>query len=219
MTKISRSPSIEKKRIHSNYVERNRYVSKASSVGAVTPVNPVFNNVNYSSANHLMYSDALYDNLMDLKYEYLNFYHHERNLQKAISELGEDNSIPLENMNNLVGKYNLAIEALENFDIHLRTDFTKNIKDIIHQHKDDLDRIGISIIDEKLLKIDELKFQDLFNNSKNDLERLFDPIQDMILKLYDSFRNIKGPYSENFDEKYPEILKDDNRGIVLDEKS
>ncbi len=219
MSKISKSQSIEKKRLHSSFVERNRFVSKASSVGPVTPVNPVFNNVHYSSANHLMYSDALYDNLIDLKYEYLNFYHHERNLQNAIDKIEKDKSIPLDNMNNLINKYNLAIDALETFDIHLRTDFSTKIKNILLEHKYDLEKVGISILDEKHLSIDENIFKESLLSSRPELEKLFKPIQGMILKLYKGFRNIQGPYREHFDEKYPEILKDDSSGLVFDKKS
>ena len=41
----------------------------------------------------------------------------------------------------------------------------------------------------------------------------------MILKLYKGFRNIKGPYKEGYDDKYPDIVEGDSSGMVLDEKS
>ena len=220
MTRISRNSSIEKKRIHSSFVYRNKTViDRASSVEAVTPVNPVFNNINYSSANHLMYSDTLYDNLVNLRNEYLNFYHHERNLHKAIEKIEKDESIPIDDMNNLIHKYNMAIRALSSFDIHLRTNFTENIKNIIHEYEGNLNKIGISIINEKELRVNENHFKDILLSSKDDLDKLFTPIRSMILKLYRGFINIKGPYREHYDDKYPDIIPGDNSGMVLDKKS
>lgn len=220
MTKISRTRSTEKRRIHSSFVHRNKTViDRASSVEAVTPVNPVFNNINYSSANHLMYSDTLYDNLINLKNEYLNFYHHERNLKKAIDEFKEYPSIPIEYMENLINKYNMAINALNNFDIHLRTNFSDNIEKIIHEHERDLNNIGISIVREKELEIYEEKFKNISIQSKDIVGKLFHPIKEMNLKLYRAFRNIKGPYKEHFDDKYPDIIPGDSSGMVFDKKS
>lgn len=220
MTRISRTQSIEKSRIHTSFVRRNgTVIDRASSVEAVTPVNPVFNNINYSSANHLMYSDTLYDNLIDLKNEYLNFYHHERNLQQSIAEIDEDNLISIEKMKNLIDKYNMAINALSTFDLHLRTNFTEKIRDIIHDYEPDLNKIGISIVKDKELEIDEMDFMDSLILAKDEGLELFKPIKGMILKLYKGFRNIKGPYKEGFDDRYPEILEGDNAGMVFDKKS
>lgn len=220
MTKISRTSSIEKKRVHSSFVRRNSTViDRASSIGAVTPVNPVFNNINYSSANHLMYSDTLYDNLVNLRNEYLNFYHHERNLHKAMEEIEENKSIPIDDMNNLIHKYNMAIRALSTFDIHLRTNFTENIKNIVYEYEGDLNNIGISILRGKELELSEEKFKDVLVYSKDDLDKLFRPVRNMVLKLYKGFTNIKGPYREHYDDKYPDIIEGDNSGMVLDKKS
>ena len=220
MTRITRTQSVEKSRIRTSFVRRNStVVDRASSVEAVTPVNPVFNNINYSSANHLMYSDTLYDNLMDLKDEYLNFYHHERNLQQSIAEIDEDNFIPIEKMKNLIDKYNMAINALSTFDLHLRTNFAEGIRDIIHEYEADLNKIGIIIIKDKELEIDEKDFMDSLIQAQDDGAELFKPIKGMILKLYRGFRNIKGPYREGYDDKYPEILEGDSAGMVFDKRS
>ena len=219
MTRISKTTSIEKNRIHSSFVHRNTVVDRASSVEAVTPVNPVFNNINYSSANHLMYSDTLYDNLVELKNEYLNFYHHERNLQQSIAEIDEDNLISIEKMKNLIDKYNMAIKALCTFDIHLRTNFAEGIKSTIHEYEKDLNKIGISIVRKQELEIDEIDFMDSLIQAQDDGLELFKPIKGMILKLYKGFRNIKGPYKEGYDDKYPDIIEGDNAGMVLDERS
>lgn len=220
MTRISRNQSIEKSRVHTSFVHRNRAViDRASSVEAVTPVNPVFNNIQYSSANHLMYSDTLYDNLIALKSEYLNFYHHERNLQESIAEIDEDNLISIEKMKNLIDKYNMAINALETFDLHLRTNFAQGIKEIIHDYERDLNKIGIYIVREKELEIYEMDFVDTLIQAPDNGIELFKPIKGMVLKLYRGFRNIKGPYKEGYDDKYPEVLEGDNAGMVLDKRS
>ena len=129
MTKINSTGSIAKQRLYASLAERNRtIVNKASSVDAITPVNPVQNNTTYSSANHLMTSDLLYDKLEELKKDYLDFYNNERNLHKAIDEMSLVEEIQLEMMKNLLNKYNKAIISLSHFDRQLRTNNVGNIK-------------------------------------------------------------------------------------------
>ena len=144
MTKINSTPSIAKQRIHASFVERNRtIIDRASSVEPVNPVNPVQNNIGYSSANHLMTSDLLYDKLEDLKRDYLDFYNHERNLHRAIDEINLDEEIQLEMMKNLLDKYNRAIIALSHFDHQLRTNNVRKIKEIILEYRDCSTPVGI----------------------------------------------------------------------------
>ncbi len=128
MTRINSTPSIARQRVQASLAERNRtIVDRASSIEPVNPVNPVQNNINYSSANHLMTSDLLYDKLEDLKKDYLDFYNNERNLHKAIDEMDLDEEIEIEMMKNLLNKYNKAIISLSLFDQQLRTNNVTNI--------------------------------------------------------------------------------------------
>jgi hypothetical protein len=220
MTKINSTPSIAKQRIHASFVERNRtIIDRASSVEPVNPVNPVQNNIGYSSANHLMTSDLLYDKLEDLKRDYLDFYNHERNLHRAIDEINLDEEIQLEMMKNLFDKYNRAIIALSHFDHQLRTNNVRKIKEIILEYSIPLNNLGIYLLRETELGIDEEKYKNNLMVSKEIRKTLFKPLRHMLLLLYREFRNIKGPYRENFDDKYPEFPEGDSSGLVLDAKS
>lgn len=220
MVRINSTPSIAKQRIHASFVERNRtVVNRASSVEPVNPVNPVQNNIGYSSANHLMTSDLLYDKLEDLKRDYLDFYNHERNLHRTIEEMDLDEEIQLEIMKNLLDKYNKAIISLSHFDQQLRTNNVGKIKEIILEYSIPLNDLGIYIVRENQLGINEERYMKNLMIDKEERKTLFRPLRHMILLLYREFRNIKGPYKENFDDKYPEFPEGDNSGMVLDAKS
>ena len=134
MVKISSKSSMKSKRIHSSYIQRNRVIRGSSStVDPVDPVTPVINDISYSSANHLMSSDAFYDKLEELTKEYLNFYHQERNLKKAIDAIEENMDVDLIYIIDLVDKYNNTSKALKNFDKQIHTNHSENIKNILYE--------------------------------------------------------------------------------------
>lgn len=220
MTRINSTPSIAKQRLYASLAERNRtIVDRASPINAVDPVHPVQNNISNSSANHLMTSDLLYDKLEELKKDYLDFYNNERNLHKAIDEMSLDEEIQLEMMKNLLDKYNKAIISLSHFDQQLRTNNVKMIMDIILEYSIPLNDLGIYIVQDMELDIDEEKYKNNLIDTKDNRKSLFKPIRHMILLLYRAFRNIKGPYKEDFDNRYNEFPLEDKSGMVLDSRS
>jgi len=219
MTKISSTSSVSKGRIHNSFVHRNKSVSRANSVEAVNSVNPISNNTNYSSSNHLMSSDAFYDKLEDLKREYLNFYHHERNLERTIEEIKEDDYSHIDHMKDLIDKYNRAIKALSSFDKHLNTNHTEDIKMILWEYKRHLNQIGIDIVRDKELEINEDIFINKLINLSDNIKDLFRPIKSMVLRLYRGFKNIKVPKGEALEQKYQNFNRIGYSGILLDKKS
>lgn len=219
MTKISSTSSVSKGRIHNSFVHRNKSVNRAASVEAVNSVNPISNNTNYSSSNHLMSSDAFYDKLEELKREYLNFYHHERNLEKTIVEIKEDEYSHIEHMKDLIDKYNRAILALSSLDKHLNTNHTDRIKSILWEYTRHLNAIGLYIVRDKELEINEEIFNNNLIDSKDNIIALFRPIKSMILTLYKGFKNIKGPKEETLEQKYQNFNNLHYSGILLDKKS
>lgn len=220
MARINSTSSIAKQRMYASLAERNRIIiDKASPVNAVNPVNPVQNNINYSSANHLMTSDLLYDKLEELKRDYLDFYSNERNLHKTIDEMDLDEDIQIEMMKNLLDKYNKTIISLNHFDQQLRTSNVKKIKDIVLEYIVPLNDLGIYIVQDMELEMNEEKYKNNLINCKDNRKSLFRPVRHMILQLYREFRNIKGPYRDDFDNKYTYLHMEDMSGIVLDSKS
>lgn len=217
MSKIRPTSSIRNKRIHSSFVHRTRTLgARATSVDPVNPVNPVENQIAYSSANHLMSSDAFYDKLENLEREYLNFYHQERNLQKAIDAIEENMDLDIVYMKNLIDKYNRTAIALKHFDKEINTNHSQGINDILIQYKSDLNHIGIYLVEDNRLEIDEEIFKESLLTSKDNLSKAFNPMRTMILRLYKRFRNIKGPDREDLESKYNDLSNRDFSGIIMD---
>lgn len=209
-----------KHRYRNSYVDRTRSVSNTGNIGPVEPVNRVENNVGYSSVNHLIASDEFYDKLEKLTEEYRKFYHHERNLEKAIKNIEENKEWALENMRELIDKYNKAIIALEKFDKHLHTDHAVRINNIILDFEKDLNNIGIEKNREKELNINETIFMNNMSNlDKERMKELLKPIRIMIKRLYKGFKSIKGPGKEYFDREYDSMESIDYSGLILNEKS
>ena len=220
MAKISPASSVRSKRIHSSFVERTRTLGeRPTSVDPVNPVTPVKNNINYSSANHLMSSDAFYEKLEILQKEYLNFYHQERNLHKAVDALEENMDLDILYIKNLLDKYNKTARALRKFDKEIRTNHSEKIKNILNEYKSDLNNMGIYIMEENLLELSEEEFKNNLVKSKYNLREEFKPIRQMILKLYKGFRNIKGPDKDDLDRRYSDINSGDYSGIIMDAES
>lgn len=216
MPKISRT-SIRSKRIHSSFVHRTRALgARATAVEAVNRVNKVDNPVSYSSANHLMSSDSFYEKLENLEREYLNFYHQERNLHKAIDALEEDKDLDIVYMKELLKSYNKTASALRNFDKEINTNHSQAIKEILIEYKSSLNNMGVYIVEDNHLELDESLFKDKLLASKDNFAEDFKPIRSMILKLYKRFRNIKGPSREDLDRKYDEFPRRDYTGVIMD---
>lgn len=218
MSKIRPTSSIRSKRIHSSFVERTRTIGeRASAVDPVTRVNPVANEVAYSSANHLMSSDSFYEKLESLEKEYLNFYHQERNLQKAVEAIEEDMDLDIKYIKNLIDKYNKTALALLHFDLEINTNHSEGIKNILNEYNIALNNMGIYMIEDNRLELDEDLFKKNLLASKDNLKLAFEPIRKMILKLYKRFRNIKGPKKEDLDYKYSDFPNRDYSGMIMDE--
>lgn len=223
MRKVSSSTSISAKRIHSSFVERNRIViGKTSGVNPVDPVPPVSNQTSYSSSNHLMASDQFYDKLEKLKKEYLNFYHNERNLKKAIDQIEANDIIDLKHIKNLIAKYNKTVLALENLDKRYQSKNISNIKMLLKEYSAPLYSIGIYRVRDKELDIIETKFKIALVDSKDNLDELLNPIKEFIIKLYRSLINIKEDDNTNWQYGYENSYEDEfvgKSGLILDSKT
>ncbi|WP_026895105.1 hypothetical protein [Clostridiisalibacter paucivorans] len=213
MARISKSSSINKKRIHSSFVDRNRSIRRTEAVESVNSVNNVGNNTGYTFSSYLMASDQFYEKLEELRREYDKFYHHEVELEKAIKDIQENKDKLIDKMKKLIIKYNNAIDSLVDFDDKFNTNHAIRIKNIINDFSNELKDIGINIVEEKRLSIDENIFYRVMTDFDKDLMFLFEPIKGLIIRLYRAFKNIKVP----FDEK-ENINSIDYRGFIMDKK-
>lgn len=213
--KVSKTSSIKKSRIHKSYIDRHNTVNRANAVNSITRIKKIQNTIYYSSENHLMSYDAYYDTLNELKKEYKKFYHDEQLLERAIENFDTTKDTLLENMKELIAKYNNAILSLESFDKVFSTDNTKKIKAILYSFKNELDNLGIFIVRNKELELDEKIFIEKIKTSHNALDFLFQPTKGLILKLYTAFRNIKIPKKDCIEKNYNNA---EYKGMLLDDK-
>lgn len=219
MSKISSSTSIRSKRMHSNFGEQNRIVlNRADVVTPVDPVKPVKNETSYSSGNYLYASDQFYEKLEKLRREYLNFYHSERYLKEAIDEISDTSVIDYSNIKNLIDRYNHTILALDIFDKHISSDNASAVKATLDAFSKDLNKIGIYIVREKELEINEIKFKDSLIASKDNLDPLLSPIRQFVLQVYRAFIEIRQKSPSHLDNIYDDEYVE-KAGMILDNKA
>lgn len=222
MGRISKTSSFQKKKIHSDYIGRNRKITETGMIERVKPISPSENSTKYSSSNYLIASDVFYDKLEQLREEYRKFYHHERDLEIAIESINNSKDKLSEHMMDLIFKYNRAISSLEDFDKICGTAHCLGIKEILLSFEGELNKVGINIINEKELDIDLDIFIERVINSRNPMSDLFKPVRAMIIKLYKGFKHIKIPKKNSFENQYKEyddLSSQDYNGIIIDEKS
>ncbi|MBS4536746.1 hypothetical protein GOQ29_14070 [Clostridium sp. D2Q-14] len=211
---VSRTSNM-KHRIHNSFVERSRQVMNTSSVEKVSPSSEINNNTYSSNENHLIVSDQFYDNLKKLKDEYYSFYHNERKLERAIKVFQTNKRDTANNMDELIKRYNYALNSLEALDKEFSTDYNRKIKNIVREYEESLDELGINIKDNERLKIDDKKFMEKIQVS-NELESIIKPLRTLVIKLYKNFKSIKVPRNnmiEGYGEEYIEYS-----GILVNEK-
>lgn len=208
--------SLKKNRIRNNFVERNTNVTNTDAVQSISPIAKLQNSSSYSSENSLLFYEQFYDNLKELKEEYKKFYHDEQILEDAIINFDRDKGELLSNMKDLISKYNNAVNSLSSFDNTFDTNHLKNIQNILNGYKTQLENLGIYVIDEKELKLDEYSFIKKIEQNEDVLGVLFEPAKGLILKLYSSFRNIKIPKKEALEREYNNVSY---KGMLLDNKT
>ncbi len=214
--KIPKTSSVKKNRIRNSFVERNTAVRNTDGVEAVTPIKQIRNTSYYSSENHLLSFDSYYDSLKELKKEYKKFYHDEQQLEKAIENFDKQKEELLQNMKELIEKYNNAILSLVSFDKAFDTNNTDKIVGIIYRYEDNLKNLGIYIQNNNELYIDEEIFTRKIKNSENALDFLFEPTKGLVLKLYTAFKNIRAPKKDGLDTKFKDTYY---TGILIDNKT
>ncbi len=214
--RISKVSSLKKNRIRSSYVDRNTSVKNTNKVESISPIKRVQNTSYYSSENHLMSFDAYYDTLKELKKEYKKFYHDQQQLEKAIENFNDHKDELVENMKELIDKYNNAIISLASFDKVFETNNIDTIINLLKKYQRQLNNLGIDIIRDKELKMNENIFVEKIKTSENALDFLFEPTKGLILRLYYNFKNIKVHQKNSLDNGYEDI---DYSGILIDSKS
>lgn len=212
---ISKISSLRKSRVHGSYVDRANQVIHTSRIEAIDPIHKTKNSSFYSSENHLMSYDEYYDSLKELKKEYRRFYRDEQNLEHAIKDLNENKDKLIDNMEELITRYNEAIVSLMEFDRIFDTDNLSRIVAILKDYEMELNNLGIYITRDKELEMKRDIFIKRIEESTDALDFLFKPTQGMIVKLYSTFRSIKLPKKLSALNKF---TNSELKGSILDNK-
>ncbi|SHK33274.1 hypothetical protein [Paramaledivibacter caminithermalis] len=208
--------SLKKNRIRTSFVDKNTMVNKTNDVESISSIQTIQNSSQYSSENHLIFYDEFYDNLKELKKEYKKFYHDEQALENAIYNLNSDKDKLLENMKDLILKYNNAIKSLTSFDKAFGTNHSAKIPRILGEYKTKLENLGIYVIGDKGLKLEENVFIKKIQNNENVQDFLFTPAKGLIIKLFAAFKSIKIPKKEALEKKYESA---NYKGMILDNRT
>ncbi|WP_432409326.1 hypothetical protein [Wukongibacter sp. M2B1] len=208
--------SVKKSRIQTSFVDRKTNVDRTSAIESISSIKEVQNSAYNPSENSLMFYDNFYDNLKELKEEYKRFYHDEQLLEEAIDNLDGNDDELLNNMKELISKYNNAINSLDSFDKTFGSNHVSKIINLLSEFKSPLKNLGINIINGKELALNERIFSERIKNNENTLEFLFEPTKGLILKIYYAFRNIKISKKTALENKYENIVC---KGMLLDNKT
>jgi hypothetical protein len=187
-----RISSVNKARIYTMYVDRNTQINSVQRVSSIDKISKTTNQSFHNSDNVLLGASNFYDSLKKLKEQYLSFYKVEKELEDALEEFikGED-SDQTKIIENLIYRYNIAIDSLKEFDSNFGTNHCKNIHDIILIYRGALKKIGITMAKGFNLSLDKKKFIQVTQTDSKLLAFLFNTKNGLIRKLYNAFRDIK----------------------------
>lgn len=174
------------------YVDRKVSVNSISAPPAVDPIKPAKNDTTFSKDTYLLYSEAFYEKLRDLKKHYKRFYLNQQQLEDTLDSFKENEDYDSINqltqlLRDLVDKYNHAYESLKKLESHLNTlEYSNQIKETLLKYQDSLKNIGVTM-DEFF----HLHFNSVDINLQSDILFLFDYENGLIRKLFNIFRSIK----------------------------
>ncbi len=198
-----RISSVSKARIYTMYVDRNTQVNNIHRLSPISKINKTTNESFNTSENIFLGTSNFYDSLKKLKEQYLSFYKVEKELEDALEEFTHrEHPNLLKTIENLITKYNHAIDSLKEFDTYFGTNHCKNIHDIILIYQGSMGKIGIIIDRSFHLSFHKDKFIQTFQHNNQSIEFLFNTKNGLVRKLYNAFRDIKvsphhGKYSSN----------------------
>ncbi|TWI57246.1 hypothetical protein [Halalkalibacter nanhaiisediminis] len=215
MTRISRVSPLKTARIHEIYVNRMTNVAYVDYIESIERLEKSNKPMNHSSENYLLSYEHYYKSIQELKKEFKRFYHHEKELHEAISQLDKNNKQVIIQTDNLIHKYNQALTALRDFDSLAGSNHVESIHHVFTTFAKDFAEIGITENSDYTLSLDTKRFLDFLLHSDQSDAELISRFKSMILKEYQSFMRIKGPKKQiDAYETQPLTVK----GLMIEEK-
>ncbi|MCM3763130.1 hypothetical protein M3212_20645 [Alkalihalobacillus oceani] len=193
MGRISRSSRLQTERIHANYVNRMTNIERTPHIEKIDPIHESQRPFNQFSENYLISYDRYYRSIQELKKEFKRFYHHEKELQQAIARLNDNDQTLIEQTKTLVEKYNLALEALRDFDALAGTDHLQSIHHIYTLFAEDFQAIGVTENEDYSLSLNMDQFLSFLHDAEHAASEFMGRFKAMILKEYQTFIRIKAP--------------------------
>ncbi|MBB6218974.1 hypothetical protein HNQ80_005152 [Anaerosolibacter carboniphilus] len=193
-----RVSSVSKSRIYTMYVDRNTQVNNIQRISSIDRINKTANESFHNSDNVLLGTSNFYDSLKKLKEQYLTFYKVEKELEDALEEFTHrEDPDQIKIIENLIQKYNHAIDSLKALDSYLGTNHCKNIHDILLVYRGSMNKIGIIIDRDYHLSLQKQKLIQAVKINNQSIEFLFNTKNGLVRKLYNAFRDIKIPSSHH----------------------
>lgn len=203
MSRINRPSSLLRiNRLRANYVNR---MSAGASVDRVEPLNPTEKGKNQQeqpSESFLDSYETYYKKIGELKKEFKRFYHRERDLLEAISDLDENKQRIVKHTNDLIERYNQALLALTDFDQIAGTRHTSYVREVLQSFSEELSEIGVTEGDSGLLDFNPNVFVSFITKDTETIEQTIKRFKAMILQNYKSLTKIristekKNPYEQ-----------------------
>lgn len=217
MSRINRMSSLLRvNRLRTNYVNR---MSHSNSIDRVEPLNPTEKGKNHSDHPTESFLDSYeryYQKIGELKKEFKRFYHREKELLEAISDLDDNKQRIVKHTHDLIEKYNQALLALADFDKIAGTHHTVYVRSVLDSFSEELNEIGVTEGDSGLLDFNPKTFVSFIAKDTETIEQTIKRFKSMILQNYKSLTKIRiAKEKQNPYEQKPFEYK----GLFIEEES
>ncbi len=210
MSKISRVSSLKSSRIRSSHVNRLTTPQQVEEIEPLSPAANLQNKTAYPHENQLLDYDIYYEKIKELKKDFKTFHRNKQALIKAITDFDSITQNPTNSLEDVINKYNETILSLEAFDKAAGTNLAHEIKQIPFKYRSPLKKVGIELLDNKIMYLDKEVWKQKDNYRLLLLNQLFKPKEGMMHQLLQAFQSLK------IDSKASNL---DIRGLVIDDKS
>ncbi|MFV8827371.1 hypothetical protein [Alkalihalobacterium sp. APHAB7] len=190
MNRITRVSSLRANRIRANYVNRMS-AQHVSKIEPLAPVEKGKNNSEQPSENYLDSYDRYYEKLNDLKKEFKTFYHREQELLTAINDLDIHEQKIVKHTDNLITKYNQALQALYSFDQAVSGQHVINVRQTLQTFQSEMKQLGIHENELGYLSFEPKSFVNFIRNDESNFEELLIQFRQLIIESYKSLTKIR----------------------------
>ncbi|WXR61121.1 hypothetical protein WG909_12580 [Peptostreptococcaceae bacterium AGR-M142] len=212
MSKVSKISSTSKDRIRTIGVKQNTAVPGIEKVDKIKASSKTKNSTYKQNDNYTLSTTHFYNNIKNLKEEYLNFNDNKNNLKSNIEKAFEhEQKEILKILKQFVKNYNSTISNLKKIDLAFNTNNTYKISKIFYDNKELVGSIGLKLNPNHFLELNETILKEAVIINHKSLDIFFDPEEGLIKQIYDAFNNLSFKEQHNLFS-----MHEDKEGLILD---